>query len=315
MTVKMDNRARPLEKEGKDNYFEWEVYIDESDAVLDRIDHVIYGLHETFPEPIRTVANREEKFALRSRGWGEFILGVVVVYKDSTTDSQSYRLDLSKAWDEPMRGRAELLMPSRQEPRSDNLGAGEATEDVAAEEVASSEAKKEAIVKEVTSLEGEAQQEAVAEVVGSAASHVKVAAAREAVKSADNEAEQQIVVETVQTADSLGSKKAAAREAVKSAEKGEQREIIEGALEQASDKTRAAIGRGLIPDQWAIDRIWLMVVGAFAFVLCTSALALIAAVFIKTDQGLAQILLTVFTTVAGILAGFISGKAVGSASQ
>jgi hypothetical protein len=177
------------------------------------------------------------------------------------------------------------------------------------------DAKKEAIVKEVSSLEGEAQQEAVAEVVGSAAPHVKVAAAREAVKSADNEAEQQIVVETVKNADSLGSKVAAAREAVKSAEKGEQREIIEGALDQASDKTRAAIGRGLIPDQWAIDRIWLMVVGAFAFVLCTSALALIAAVFIKTDQGLAQILLTVFTTVAGILAGFISGKAVGSAGQ
>ena len=142
----------------------------------------------------------------------------------------------------------------------------------------------------------------------------KVAAAREAVKSADNEAKQQIVVETVRNAESLGSKKAAAREAVKSAEKGEQREIIEGALDQVSDKTRTAIGRGLIPDQWAIDRIWLMVVGAFAFVLCTSALALIAAIFVQTDQGLAQILLTVFTTVAGILAGFISGKAVGSAS-
>jgi len=178
------------------------------------------------------------------------------------------------------------------------------------------DAKREAIVKEVSSLEGEAQQKAVAEVVGSADPHAKVAAAREAVKSADNdEAEQQIVVETVKNADSLGSKVAAAREAVKSAEKGEQREILEVALDQASDKTRAAIGRGLIPDQWAIDRIWLMVVGAFAFVLCTSALALIAAVFIKTDQGLAQILLTVFTTVAGILAGFISGKAVGSASQ
>jgi hypothetical protein len=176
------------------------------------------------------------------------------------------------------------------------------------------DAKKEAIVKQVTSLEGEAQQEAVAEVVGNAAPHAKVAAAREAVKSADNEAKQQIVVETVRNADSLGSKKAAAREAVKSAEKGEQREIIEGALDQVSDKTRAAIGRGLIPDQWAIDRIWLMVVGAFAFVLCTSALALIAAIFVQTDQGLAQILLTVFTTVAGILAGFISGKAVGSAS-
>lgn len=102
MAVKLNNRARPLEKVGEDEYFEWEVYIDEPDTVLDRIDHVIYRLHETFPEPIRTVANREEKFALRSRGWGEFALGVVVVYKDGTRDSQSYRLDLSKAWDEGM---------------------------------------------------------------------------------------------------------------------------------------------------------------------------------------------------------------------
>ena len=100
MAIKISNRARPLEIELEDNYFEWEVYIDEPDPVLDRIDHVIYRLHETFPEPIRTVKNREDKFALRSRGWGEFTLGVVIVYNDGPTDSQSYRLDLSKPWDE-----------------------------------------------------------------------------------------------------------------------------------------------------------------------------------------------------------------------
>ena len=46
-----------------------------------------------------------------------------------------------------------------------------------------------------------------------------------------------------------------------------------------------------------------MVVGSFAFVLCASALALIGAVFVQTDQGLAQILLTVFTTVGGFSQG------------
>jgi transcription initiation factor IIF auxiliary subunit len=100
MAVKISNRARPVEKEGEDDYFEWEVYLEEPDAVLDQIDHVIYRLHETFPEPIRTVTNREERFALRSRGWGEFTLGVVVVYKDGSRESQRYRLDLSRAWDE-----------------------------------------------------------------------------------------------------------------------------------------------------------------------------------------------------------------------
>jgi transcription initiation factor IIF auxiliary subunit len=100
MAVTLDNRARYLEKEEDYDYFDWEVYIDEDDAVLDSIDHVTYFLHETFPEPIRTISDRDSKFALRSQGWGEFTLRVVVVYKDGTSDNQSYRLDLSRAWDE-----------------------------------------------------------------------------------------------------------------------------------------------------------------------------------------------------------------------
>lgn len=207
------------------------------------------------------------------------------------------------------------------------------------------DAKKEAVVEQVANLRGEVQQEVIAQAVGSVAPHAKVAAAKEAVKSANDAVEKEIVVEAVRTADTLDAKVAAAKEAVKSAEgtaekqvvveavksadtlgakvaaateavgssdNGQQKEILKQALHAASDETRDAIGKSLMPDQNASNKIWLMVVGAFAFVLCASAVALIAAVFIRTDQGLAQILLTVFTTVAGILAGFISGKAVGT---
>ena len=61
-----------------------------------------------------------------------------------------------------------------------------------------------------------------------------------------------------------------------------------------------------------------MVVTAFRWVLWGSALALVAAIgvalFREVDAAYVQILLTVFTTVAGIFAGFISGKALGNSN-
>lgn len=54
------------------------------------------------------------------------------------------------------------------------------------------------------------------------------------------------------------------------------------------------------------DQIWLIVVSAFALVFVLSALALFWSAFLAEDGS--QILLTVVTTVAGLLAGFISGR-------
>jgi hypothetical protein len=67
-----------------------------------------------------------------------------------------------------------------------------------------------------------------------------------------------------------------------------------------------------MPSQNVTNWIWLMIIGAFALVFVGNAGALIAAIFaLRTPQAAEhiQILLTVFTTVAGILAGFISGRA------
>jgi hypothetical protein len=61
-----------------------------------------------------------------------------------------------------------------------------------------------------------------------------------------------------------------------------------------------------------------MVVDAFRWVLWGAALALVVAIdvalFREVDAAYVQILLTVFTTVAGIFAGFISGKALGNSN-
>jgi hypothetical protein len=157
------------------------------------------------------------------------------------------------------------------------------------------------------------EKEVVSEAVRSAETlDAKLAAAKAAVKSADKASEKEVVSEAVRSVETLDAKLAAASEVVSSASNGEQKKILKEAVDQASPEAREALRQMLLPGQKAIDRIWQMVVGAFVFVLCASTLALIGAVFMQTEQGLAQILLTVFTTVAGILAGFISGKAVGS---
>ena len=57
----------------------------------------------------------------------------------------------------------------------------------------------------------------------------------------------------------------------------------------------------------------------FGYVLCGAAAALFAIVvldiFYDVEPDHVQIMLTVFTTVAGILAGFITGQAVGTAKE
>jgi hypothetical protein len=65
------------------------------------------------------------------------------------------------------------------------------------------------------------------------------------------------------------------------------------------------------PSRKVSDRIWQWIVAAFAIVFVGGTASLVAAVFMLQAEQI-QVLLTVFTTVAGILAGFISGRASSS---
>jgi hypothetical protein len=60
------------------------------------------------------------------------------------------------------------------------------------------------------------------------------------------------------------------------------------------------------PSQKVSDRIWQVIVGTFALAFLLSLGAFIVAVFVGPKD--IQLLLTIVTTVAGILAGFISGR-------
>ena len=93
-------------------------------------------------------------------------------------------------------------------------------------------------------------------------------------------------------------------------------ELIEDA--RVTDLPQVAEVPALVPTQPVTDRIWQIIVWAFAIVLVGVAGALIAAIFLLETVQQAehiQILLTVFTTAAGILAGFISGRASSSGTS
>ena len=96
--IAFDNYARKILKRNDKTYFKWRIFVDEPDPVLDTIEEVQYLLHPTFAEPFQIRKNREDKFALERTGWGEFWIQITIKFKDGTTKSVRYYLDLSKDW-------------------------------------------------------------------------------------------------------------------------------------------------------------------------------------------------------------------------
>ena len=98
MGLKFNNYSRHVESRGKYEWFEWQVFMDEPVEKLDKVRSVEYRLHETFPNPIRIVEDRNSGFALRSAGWGEFWIFITIYLKEGTEEHTKYYLDLSKPW-------------------------------------------------------------------------------------------------------------------------------------------------------------------------------------------------------------------------
>jgi len=73
--------AQKSEYQG-DDWWKWSVWIEGDDSQLDEIAHVVYTLHNTFPDPVRTVSDRSSKFRLDAGGWGVFRIYVKIVKKD-----------------------------------------------------------------------------------------------------------------------------------------------------------------------------------------------------------------------------------------
>ena len=95
--IQLSNVSQAIGPErGGLRYYDWKVFVDEDPATLHKIDSVTYFLHPTFPEPVRTVSDENNKFALETKGWGEFEIRASIQYKDGTSESTSYHLDLKK---------------------------------------------------------------------------------------------------------------------------------------------------------------------------------------------------------------------------
>jgi transcription initiation factor IIF auxiliary subunit len=77
-----------------DHWWKWSVWIEASDDDLDGVDHVVYILHPSFPNPIRTVKDRASKFRLEMAGWGVFDVHAKVVSKNGQATKLTHPLTL-----------------------------------------------------------------------------------------------------------------------------------------------------------------------------------------------------------------------------
>jgi hypothetical protein len=187
-----------------------------------------------------------------------------------------------------------------------------------ARDVLHNEAKVDVATEAMKTASGEAQQELITQAVKSADTlEAKKAAVEEAVKTADDGEKNEVVAQAVSVAP-LEAKKAATAEAVNSASRENKVTVAAEGVDQLSPTQQQKLVDGLPISPVTADEIWRTVVRAFRWVLWGATLALVAAIgvalFRDVDISLIQILLTVFTTAAGIFAGFIGGKALGTST-
>jgi hypothetical protein len=158
--------------------------------------------------------------------------------------------------------------------------------------------------------------EQVVETVNNAPLEVKKDILQRAVESAVSYGNAEELVRHTVGAAPVEAKKAAVEGAVETSRNGEKKQVIEKGLQQASAKTQAELAQKYGPSHQTLDQIWMLIVRTFALVLGGATVGLIAIIamagFRDVDVAHIQIMLTVFTTVAGILAGFITGQALGT---
>lgn len=85
--------AQDQRYQGNDRWA-WSIWIEGADDQLDQIEHVVYQLHSSFADPVRTVRSREDKFKLRAEGWGTFTVFARAITQDGAACKLSHELEL-----------------------------------------------------------------------------------------------------------------------------------------------------------------------------------------------------------------------------
>ncbi len=91
--ISADNVAK--KSKIKDDYWDWTIFINAPEDVLERIEYVEYELHPTFINPMRIVNQRSSgpyAFPLNSSGWGTFTVKIKVYYNDGTYQRLAHSL-------------------------------------------------------------------------------------------------------------------------------------------------------------------------------------------------------------------------------
>ncbi|MEM8901939.1 MAG: pYEATS domain-containing protein [Bacteroidota bacterium] len=70
--------------------WDWSVFLeDDGSGEMDKVVSVRYILHPSFANPRRLKTNKEEKFALKTNGWGVFMIRAFV----QTEEGEKIRLE------------------------------------------------------------------------------------------------------------------------------------------------------------------------------------------------------------------------------
>jgi transcription initiation factor IIF auxiliary subunit len=94
MSLVFTNYSMESEVKYDEKWYDWCVFVEGDEAILERIVEVKYQLHPTFPNPLRSSTDKRHRFPLISNGWGEFALGISVVLADAAIQTLSYRVRL-----------------------------------------------------------------------------------------------------------------------------------------------------------------------------------------------------------------------------
>lgn len=178
---------------------------------------------------------------------------------------------------------------------------------------------KQAAATEAVSSDAEAATYILSGATKQAPLQAKKNAVREAVEHTGTQRGARALILEAMSAAPEASKDAVSK-AVKNADTDQEaQELMTEAINAAPASTaKAAVKDAKITPE-TLDHIWLTIVKTFAWVLGGATVGLVVVilldVFYNVELAHVRIMLTMFTTVAGILAGFITGQAVGTAQE
>jgi pYEATS domain-containing protein involved in immunity len=98
VSLTFSNYAMHTGQRQDQDWYDWCIFASGDTAELQRVTAVEYTLHPSFPDPVRTVTDREHRFALMSNGWGSFRMNIRIMYEDGHEEVTSHLVSLDADW-------------------------------------------------------------------------------------------------------------------------------------------------------------------------------------------------------------------------